>query len=340
MEMKKINIDIINEKLITMGRSPIILERDTYPEIRINKEGTSLVDQYGNPIGTKGDMYQKLFIEQILTNIERSLDIDPRPRYKSDGVPAHSISLNHGAFNKVVTYDLTKGESPLLTLQPTAFKTATGEILWIYQEQSNDLSILRDKYGVKWWDDWDIGDGTIGMTYGAIIKRHDLVNKLLNGIIANPDGRRHMIDMWQEEDYSEKHGLRPCAFLTNWNVRHGEDGVDYLDLMLTQRSSDFQVAGAVNQTQYVVLQYMFARHLGLTPGRFTWSFDNVQIYDRHVNQAIELLNREPVNCNPHIELNDNVVNFYDFKVDDVKLVNYPRDEIKEKNKKLTYELAV
>lgn len=336
--MKKINIDKINKKLIDMGGSPIILVRDTYPEIKINKEGTSLVDQYGNPIGTKGDMYHKLILDKILTSTERSLDINPRPKY-IDGTPAHSISLNHGALNVIVTYDLTKGEFPITTLRPIAYKKSIGEILWIYRDQSTNLDLLKEKYGVTWWDEWDIGDRTIGQTYGAIIKRHDLVNKLLNGIIADPDGRRHMINMWQEEDFSEKHGLKPCAFLTNWNVRHGEDEIDYLDLMLTQRSSDFQTAGAINQVQYVALQYMFAKHLGLTPGRFTWSLDNVQIYDRHVNNAIELLNREPVNCNPHFIVKDNITNFYDFEVDDVKLVDYPRKDIEEKNKQLIYEIA-
>ena len=46
------------------------------------------------------------------------------------------------------TYDLTKGESPLITLRPIAVKSAIGELLWIYQDESNNLDILRDKYGV------------------------------------------------------------------------------------------------------------------------------------------------------------------------------------------------
>ena len=85
---------------------------------------------------------------------------------------------------------------------------------------------------------------------------------------------------------------------------------------------------------------MVAQHLNIKPGRFTWSPYNVQIYTRHINQAIELLNRDPVDCKPHLEHNPEIKDFYDFEVDDIKLIDYPRKEIAEKNKKLTFEIAV
>ena len=66
------------------------------------------------------------------------MDINPRPRYK-DGTPAHTLSVNHG----MCTYDLNKGESPLITLRPIAVKSAIGELLWIYRDQSNDLDLLN-----------------------------------------------------------------------------------------------------------------------------------------------------------------------------------------------------
>ena len=65
--------------------------------------------------------------------------------------------------------------------------------------------------------------------------------------------------------------------MTIWNVRHGKDGKDYLDMTLIQRSSDFATAGCINQVQYSVLLMLFARHLDLTPGIFTWKPINVQI---------------------------------------------------------------
>ncbi len=282
---------------------------------------------------TKGDMYTKEIIQRILD--EGCLDQNPRPHY-ADGTPAHTISINHG----MCTYDLTKGESPLITLRPIAIKSAIGELLWIYRDESNDLNILRDKYNVKWWDEWDIGNRTIGACYGETVRRHNQMKDLLEGIKNDPDGRRHIIDLWQKDDFKDKHGLKPCAFLTDWNVRHGKDGIDYLDLCLYQRSSDFLTAGCINQVQYCALLYMVAKHFGYTPGRFTWFYDNIQIYDRHVKQAKELLERESVECNPYFEVNPDVDNFYDFTQDDVVVKDYPLQRIKEKNPQMKFDLGI
>ena len=282
---------------------------------------------------TKGDKYTKQIVRRILR--EGCLDKNPRPHYE-DGTPAHTLSVNHG----MCTYDLTKGEIPLITLRPIAIKSAIGELLWIYQDESNDLNVLRDKYGVTWWDEWDIGNRTIGSVYGETVRRHELVKNLIKGLEENPDGRRHIISLWQEADFKEKHGLKPCAFMTEWNVRHGKDGKDYLDMCLTQRSSDFLTAGCINQMQYLVFLHLIARHLGMTPGRFTWFYNNIQIYDRHINQAKEILKREPVDCSPKIVLNPKKKNFYDFTPEDIKIEGYPREEIKAKNPQLKFPLGI
>lgn len=283
---------------------------------------------------TKGDIYTKETFKRILE--EGSLDINPRPKYK-DGTPAHTLSINH-VFH---TYDLTKGEIPLITLRPIAIKSAIGEMLWIYQDQSNDLDILKNKYGVTWWDEWDIGNRTIGSVYGETVRKYDLVNKVLfEGIKNDPDGRRHILNLWQYDQFEEKHGLKPCAYETHWNVRHGKDGIDYLDMKLIQRSSDFATAGCINQMQYLVFMLMVSRHLGYTPGRFTWDCTNVQIYDRHIEQVKEMLKREPIDCNPQIKLNPDKNNFYDFTVDDVEIVNYPKELIKKKNPQLKFEIGI
>ena len=282
---------------------------------------------------TKGDVYTKEILTRILE--EGCLDKNPRPKY-ADGTPAHTLSVNHG----MCTYDLTKGESPLITLRPIAVKSSIGELLWIYQDESNDLNVLRDKYGVTWWDEWDIGNRTIGSVYGETVRRHELVKRLLKGLKEDPDGRRHIICLWQEDAFKDPHGLKPCAFMTEWNVRHGKDGTDYLDMCLIQRSSDFATAGCINQVQYLVFLHLVARHLGLTPGRFSWFYNNIQIYDRHIEQAKELIAREPVECEPKIWLNPEKTNFYDFTIDDIKITGYPRAEIKEKNPQMKFDLGI
>lgn len=266
---------------------------------------------------------------------EGCLDIDPRPHYE-DGTPAHTLSINH----VMQTYDLSKGEFPIITLRPIAVKSAIGELLWIYQDQSNSLDVLRDKYGITWWDEWDIGNRTIGACYGETVRRHDLMNALLEDIRKDPDGRRHIINMWQVEDFKEPHGLKPCAYQTVWNVRHGKDGVDYLDMCLFQRSSDYATAGCINQVQYAIFLELIARHFGYTAGQFTWFVDNIQIYDRHVEQVKEMLTRQSVECSPKVWINPDKKDFYDMTIDDIKVVDYPRDVIKAQNPQLKFPLGI
>ncbi len=282
---------------------------------------------------TKGDIFHKQMFKRILE--EGELDNNPRPHYE-DGTPAHTYSVNHA----YVTYDLSKGESPIITLRPIAVKSSIGELLWIYQDESNSLDLLRDKYNVTWWDSWDVGDRTIGCCYGETIRRHNLMKKLLDGIKNDPDGRRHIINMWQEDDFNNPHGLKPCAYQTVWNVRHGSDGVDYLDMCLFQRSSDFATAGCINQLQYSIFLEFVARHLGLTAGKFTWMVANIQLYDRHIDQAKIMLERSEVDCQPKVWINPDKRNFYDMTVDDVKIIDYPRDEIKKLNPQLKFDLGV
>lgn len=282
--------------------------------------------------GTKGDIYAKELLQRIID--EGCINECPSSTY-DDGAPSHTLSINHG----MMTYDLTKGEIPLMTLRPIAIKSAIGELLWIYQDQSNDLNLLRDKYNITWWDEWDIGDRTIGAVYGETVRRHDLVKNLLDGIKNDPDGRRHIISLWQVDDFKDKHGHKPCAYQTAWNVRRGKDGVNYLDMCLYQRSSDFMAAGCINQMQYLVFLHLVARHSGYTPGRFTWFYQNIQIYDRHIEQAKELLRRNPVECYPTIWLNPDKHDFYDFTVDDIRVEGYPRKQISEINPQVKLEIA-
>ena len=246
---------------------------------------------------TKGDKFTKEIFNRILE--EGCLDKDPRPHYEDiyenavydpdtntiitaenevielqdnqtvrqfkDKVvletPAHTISVNHGV---ECSYDLSKNESPLITLRPIATKASIAEILWIYQKESNDLVEFDELLGRNtwdidgkinnWWEEWALRDENgdyilnekghphIGSTYGEVVKKHKLVKKRLKEMKENPDGRRHIISLWQDDDYDLPHGLKPCAFMTIWNVRHAKDGKDYLDMTLIQRSSDFATA--------------------------------------------------------------------------------------------------
>lgn len=278
---------------------------------------------------TRADLLLVNDIRNILANGTK--DENPRPKYE-DGTPAYTYFVNH----VVRTYNL-QTEFPVCTLRPIAWKSAIKELLWIYQDQSSSLPLLKDKYNVNYWDAWESKDvpGTIGVRYGATVRKHNLLNNLITDIKENPYGRRHIMSLWQEEDFKESDGLMPCAFLTMWNVRG-----KYLDMCLIQRSGDMITAsgaGGVNEVQYACLQMMIAKATGYKAGKFTHFVANEQIYDRHVDAANELLIRakqqkldlstsnghydyefEPVKMN----FNPKSDNFYDSSIEDFSLENY------------------
>lgn len=268
---------------------------------------------------TKADYYLINNIHNILKNGYK--DENPRPKYK-DGTPAHTYSVNH----VMRTYDISKGEFPITTLRPIAWKTGIKEIFAIYQKQTNVISKMEE-IGVNWWGDWDIGDGTIGQRYGATVYRYDLIENLINDILDDPYGRRKIMSLWQENDLRETPGLAPCAFLTIWNVRG-----KYLDMCMIQRSGDMLTAsgaGGINEIQYAALLMMIARHCGYEPGVFTHFVANEQIYDRHLDQAHKLAERfnkltesDADYSQPRLVLNPTVKDFYDISIDDFTMENY------------------
>lgn len=109
---------------------------------------------------------------------------------------------------------------------------------------------------------------------------------------------------------------------------------------MNQRSSDYEVSCAINELQYIALQLMVAKVCGFKPGMFTHIIENVQIYDRHINNVKNLLTREPVKCCPQLILDTDKIDFYEFTIDDFVLTDYPVDKIKEKNPQMKFDLGI
>lgn len=259
-------------------------------------------------------------IHNILNNGYK--DENPRPHY-SDGTPAHTYFVNH----VLRQYDLSKGDFPICTLRPIAWKSAIKEIFWIYQDQSNSLNLLQDKYGINYWNHWESKDipETIGIRYGGTVRKHFLMDNLLLDIKKYPYGRRHILSLWKEEDFKESDGLIPCCYETIWNVCG-----QYIDMMLIQRSGDMLTAsgaGGVNEVQYAALLLMVAKATGYKPRMFTHVIANEQIYDRHMQAAHQLLERAARQETKErdrvkMEFNPESNNFYDFRINDFELIGY------------------
>jgi len=224
------------------------------------------------------------------------------------GMPTYKLP------HKIMQFDLSK-EFPILTSKFVGFKTAVKELLWIYKEQSNSVIKLQEE-NVHIWDQWAKEDGTIGTSYGWVVKEYNQVDKLIDSLKNNPQDRRMIMSLWQIP-HLEGGSLYPCAFMTLWDVTDGK-----LNCMLIQRSGDMPLGVPFNMTQYAVLVHLIAQVTGHEPGLFTHVINNAHIYDNQVPGMREQLSRGEAPKGPKLWLNKEVKNFYDFTIEDIKLEGY------------------
>ncbi|ERK28796.1 MULTISPECIES: thymidylate synthase [Clostridium] len=217
--------------------------------------------------------------------------------------------------HQIMQFNLEK-EFPILTTKFVAFKTAVKELLWIFKDQSNDVKKLQEQ-NVSIWDEWIQEDGTIGTSYGWVVKKFNQMDNLLEALRNNPQDRRMMINLWQIP-YLDTAPLHPCCFLTMWDVTDGK-----LNCMLVQRSGDWGLGVPFNTSQYAVLVHLVAQATGLKPGLFTHVINNAHIYENQVEGLkIQLGRANEAYDAPKLWINPEIKNFYDFTPDDIKLVDY------------------
>lgn len=264
----------------------------------------------------------KLFIamcRDILDNGTSTEGEKVRPHW-ADGSSAYTIKK----FGVVNRYDLST-EFPALTLRRTAIKSATDEILWIWQKKSNNIHDLHSHI----WDEWADADGSIGKAYGyqlGVKHRYkegmmDQVDRVIYDLKNNPFSRRIMTNIYVHQDLHEMN-LYPCAYSMTFNVtqKKGDDRLT-LNAVLNQRSQDVLTANNWNVCQYAVLLHMLAQVCGMRAGELVHVIADAHIYDRHVPLVEELISREPYPA-PTLWLNPDVRDFYEFTRDDVKLLDY------------------
>ena len=255
----------------------------------------------------------------ILTNGTSTEGEKVRPHWP-DGTPAYTIKK----FGVVNRYDLSK-EFPILTLRKTALKSATDEMLWIWQRKSNNIHDLKSHV----WDEWADETGSIGKAYGYQMGvKHqykegmmDQVDRVIYDLKNNPYSRRIMTNIYVHADLHEMH-LYPCAYSMTFNVtkKPGQDKL-VLNAILNQRSQDILAANNWNVCQYAVLMHMLAQVCDMQVGELVHVIADAHIYDRHIPLVKELISREPLPA-PTFWLNPEVKDFYRFTRDDVRLDNY------------------
>ena len=250
----------------------------------------------------------------ILTHGVWDTDQAVRPHWEDDGAPAHTVKK----FGIVNRYDLSK-EFPLLTLRRTYWKTAVDELLWIWQQKSNNIHDLRGHI----WDQWADETGSIGKAYGYQLGvKHqypegefDQVDRVLYDLKHNPASRRILTNIYTFEDLHEM-ALYPCAYSMTFNVSGNT-----LNAILNQRSQDILAANNWNVCQYAILLMMVAQSVDMIAGELLHVIADAHIYDRHVDIVRELIER-PQFAAPKVTLNPDVHDFYAFTTDDLIVEGY------------------
>ena len=282
----------------------------------------------------------------------RGKKIRVRPHWE-DGTPAYVIKK----FGVCNTYDL-RDEFPAITIRKTAIKSASDEMLWIYQKKSNNINDLNSHV----WDEWADEKGSIGKAYGYQVRQKaiypleeryrdiktetdlsalseaysmypsafinisndnvylDQMDAVLYTLKHDPFSRRIMINLWNVSELHEMN-LQPCAYSCTFNVTDEGYVKPILNLLLNQRSQDVLAANNWNVVQYAILLMMVAQVSNMIPGKLIHMIADAHIYDRHIPIIEELIQRDEYPA-PTVMLNPDIKNFYDFKTSDIVVSNY------------------
>lgn len=207
----------------------------------------------------------------------------------------------------------------------------------------------------------DEGEPTSSVTKRKITKL-DGVNQIDNVIETlkkNPDSRRIIVDAWNPMRLDEML-LPPCHMMfqfysvkmkpmeryhayNKWikeneyddtgmtheqGMKHYKFPTRYLSLQLYQRSVDVGLGLPFNIAEYSLLLYMISKIVNMIPYEFIWTGGDTHIYNNHIDQLKDIINRNPKEL-PKLIINDNVKSIYDFRYDDFKILDYePHPNVK------------
>jgi thymidylate synthase len=269
---------------------------------------------------------------------------------RKDRTGTGTISL----FGMQQRYDLSKG-FPAVTTKKLAWKACVGELLWFIEGSSDERRLaeithgnreqttiwtanaeadywkpkakfpgdLGRVYGVQ-WRDWrthtPIGEPDIDDDYGKtwidpVYKHLDQLLLLIEGIKADPYGRRHILTAWNPGEL-EAMALPPCHCFAQFYVSDNK-----LSCQMYQRSCDMFLGVPFNIASYSLLTHMIAQVCDLDVGEFVHVLGDAHVYLNHVEQVKEQLIREPLPA-PQLWLNPDIKRIEDFTMSDIRLDNY------------------
>jgi thymidylate synthase len=160
----------------------------------------------------------------------------------------------------------------------------------------------------------------------------DQVVELLDGLKKDPNGRRHIITGWNPLQLDEM-SLPPCHLYQQYQVLDGR-----LNSTFVMRSWDFTFGAPFNIMGYAFLNHIFAKYLGLQPGKLFAVGMDIHVYSNQIDMVNEILAREGWGWYdlPTLEITKelhSINDIFNLQYSDMKIKNYKAyDDIKNKPK--------
>jgi len=265
----------------------------------------------------------KPYLDLLRLVLERGDEKASRAVLESTGTKPKTRSL----FGYQNRYDLTEG-FPLVTTKFVPFRQVVVELLWFLSGSTNVRPLQEQKVHI--WDQWADASGELGPIYGKQWRAWDAgdgrtvdqVAELIAGIEqvkADPTAsaaRRLILSAWNPADLAKIKGPSACHTLCQFSMNQGR-----LSCQLYQRSADLFLGVPWNIASYALLTHLIARVTALEVGELIHTFGDAHIYENHLAQVEEQLNREPYPL-PTLLMDENVRSLDGLTSEQFKLVGY------------------
>ncbi len=264
----------------------------------------------------------------ISTDMQDYLNLLRRVLNEGEVRPDRTGVGTRSLFGAQLRFDLSAG-FPLLTNRKIHVRSLVHELLWFIKGQTN-IKYLRDN-GVSIWDEWANAQGELGPVYGKQWRAWsgpdgttiDQLQRVIDLIRTDPHSRRLVVSAWNVADIP-KMALAPCHVMFQFYVSQSRK----LSCQLYQRSADLFLGVPFNIASYSLLTHMIAQVTSLGVGDFVHVLGDAHLYENHIEQTKQLLEREPRPL-PRLVLNPAVRDINVFTAADIEIQGYdPHPPIK------------
>lgn len=247
------------------------------------------------------------YLDLLQLILDKGKRVPTRAKLESTGQHVHALRV----FGAQARFDLREG-FPALTTKKIAWKAVVAELFWFLAGDTNARTLQAQNVHI--WDQWaDPTTGSVGPTTGSVGPVYgeqwrawgpsnlDQLSELVVSIIESTHDefasvkRRLLMTAWNPDDIPLMR-LPSCHVLAQFDVTDGE-----LSCHLYQRSADAFLGVPFNIASYALLTHLLARATGLRVGDFVHSFGDLHIYENHLEQVAEQLQRTPRNA-PQLQL--------------------------------------